>query len=467
MAAVAESPPAIGTAEATLERTPPGLPFRLQRAFARDQAEGLMLAAKVRIIAVTPILAWLLSNELPTPAEYWWQFASGAVFVPTSVLHYLAARHGGQRFRAVYAMFAVDLAILGVFFAYPNPFSVPPISAATSFNAAPFFWFLFFLIHASFSGNWRLVVWTGGWIMLVRGVQAVWVIGQPGTVTEADVSIATVADWLQAISNPDFVLVAGCIGELVGAASFTIATAFLVWRSHRILRRQVIAERARAQIARYVSTAVVDEVMAEGGRFVSARQAEVGVLFVDVVGFTRLAEKMTPDQTIRFLRQLHTRLAEAVFARGGAIDKFLGDGLMASFGVTAPAEHPGPTAAAETLAAGLEMVRTVEDWNTERARRGEPPVVIGVGIDYGVATVGDVGDERRLEFTVVGDIVNVASRVEELTRELETPLLATERALAAARSTADGAALADTFIPLGPQRIRGRSNPVAVFGRGA
>lgn len=445
------------------QKRPPALAFRLRRAFDRDQQEALELAAKVRVIALLPVLIWLLTFSASTGPEFWWLFASAAVFLPTSLLHFLAARNHDRHFIVTYALFAIDVAVLGFFLAFPNPFSTPTLTAAASLNAGPFFWFLFFLLNAAFSANWRLVIWTGSWVFIVRALQLLWVLSQPDTLTEAEYDVSTSSGWLTAIADPNFVFLTEGIGNLVGIASFTVATAFLVWRGRRTLERQIIAERARAQISRYVSSSVLDQVMAEEQQFASARQAVVGVLFVDVVGFTRLVESLPPNQTILFLRELHTRLAEAVFAHHGAIDKFLGDGLMASFGATSPSESPHP-AAANALAAGLDMVAAIDRWNREREAAGARPIRIGVGIDYGPATVGDVGDERRLEFTVVGDIVNVAARVEELTRSLATPILATGRTMTAARKTEDGTKLAARFESLGAQRIRGRRQPVTVFG---
>ncbi|MFV2091973.1 MAG: adenylate/guanylate cyclase domain-containing protein, partial [Hyphomicrobiales bacterium] len=407
----------------TLERTPPGLSSRLARAFAHDQSQALMLAAKVRGLAILPIVIWLSFQTMPNAAAYWWQITTAGIFLPLSLLHYFAARHGGQRFLAVYALFAVDTMVMGLFFATANPFVDVSVPAATAFALAPFFWFLFFLIHAAFSANWRLVVWTGGSIMVVRALQVVWIANRPGTKTDIEFPILSVQDRLAAAMDPNFLIVYDRIGDLIGVASFTIATAFLVWRSHQILERQVLAERARAQISRYVSTAVVDEVMAQGGRFIVPREADVGVLFVDVVGFTAMAEKFSPEQSINFLRQLHGRLAEAIFSHNGAIDKFLGDGLMATFGGSVPSSAKNAHAAVNALAAGIDMVSAIDDWNTERAASHEPRVDIGVGVDFGPAIIGDVGDNRRLEFTVVGDTVNVAARVEALTRSSETSML--------------------------------------------
>lgn len=446
-----------------IERRPPGLSVRLTRAFARDQSDALMLAAKVRMIALTPIVVWLLLQGLPTNLANTWQVANAAVFLPISILHFYAARHGSPLFRWVYALFALDVAVMGFFFATPNPFITPPLPHAAILDFAPFFWFFFFLIHAAFSSNWRLVVWTGGWIMGARACQIAWIATRPETTTEANYDIASLAGQTAALSDPNFLFVFARIGDLVGVASFTIAAAFLVWRSHQVLERQVLAERARAQISQYVPTAVVDEVLARPGNFVAPREADVGVLFVDTIGFTGMAETMTPIQSIEFLRQLHKRLADAVFAHNGAVDKFMGDGLMATFGATMPDSAAAQSAPADAVKAGTNMVLSIAALNQERRGLGLTDIVIGVGVDYGPVITGDVGNDRRLEFTVFGDTVNVAARIEEMTRAELAPMLISARAYVAACNVDRSDNLASNFVSLGQKEIRGRAGRIELY----
>src|SRR5690606_37992761 len=133
---------------------------------------------------------------------------------------------------------------------------------------------------------------------------------------------------------------------------------------------------------------------------------------------------------IAFLRGLHARLEAAVFEHEGTLDKFLGDGVMATFGTP----EPGPRDAVNALAAGRAMLATIADWNVERQAAGEPPVRLSIGIHYGEAVLGNIGTDRRLEFAVLGDVVNVASRLETLTRKLGCRLAASAELIAATRS---------------------------------
>lgn len=179
-----------------------------------------------------------------------------------------------------------------------------------------------------------------------------------------------------------------------------------------------------------------------------------------MVGFTRLAAEQPPEAVIRLLRDYHARMAQAVFEHGGTLDEYLGDGIMATFGTPRPS---GRDATNAVRAAG-EMVRLVAAWNAERADAGAPPVRIGVGVHYGPVVLGNVGDALQLKFAVVGDTVNVASRLQELTRTLSAAVVFSQDLLDAARAEGGlAAADLDGLVAEPPQPIRGREQAIAVW----
>jgi adenylate cyclase len=189
------------------------------------------------------------------------------------------------------------------------------------------------------------------------------------------------------------------------------------------------------------------------------RRQRLSILFVDIVGFTRLCERAPPERVVALLRGYHDRVGEAVFAHGGSIDKYIGDGLMATFGTPLPLPAPASSA----LNCALAIVAAVENWNEEREERGMEPIHIGIGLHVGEAIVGD-GNARRLEFAVIGDVVNVASRIEHLTRELRSPVAVSGALVAAARAEGTTAAEAIARLrPSGSQALRGRLDPIDVW----
>ena len=166
----------------------------------------------------------------------------------------------------------------------------------------------------------------------------------------------------------------------------------------------------RSKMERYHSPAVIDEIV-KG--VVSAdeseiRNAELSILFADISGFTTVSETKKPEEVAEFLSNFFGAAVESIFAYGGTLDKFIGDAVMAFFGAPIPQEDHADRA----VLSGLMMQRLVNDWNIERARTGLPEVRIRVGINSGPAVVGNVGTEKRVDYTVLGSAVNIASRLE-------------------------------------------------------
>jgi adenylate cyclase len=166
----------------------------------------------------------------------------------------------------------------------------------------------------------------------------------------------------------------------------------------------------RARMERYHSPAVVDEIV-RGSIAADEEQiriAEVSILFADISGFTTVSETKTPEEIAEFLSHFFSCAVESIFAYGGTLDKFIGDAVMAFFGAPIPQEDHADRA----VLAGLMMQRLVGEWNAEREKISLPPVLIRVGINSGPAVVGNVGTEKRVDYTVLGSAVNIASRLE-------------------------------------------------------
>jgi adenylate cyclase len=228
-------------------------------------------------------------------------------------------------------------------------------------------------------------------------------------------------------------------------------------------RRREAAERARSNLSRYFSPNVVEFLAAQDEPLGAVRRETVAVLFADIVGFTRMAESMPPEAVVAMLREFHTRMTAQIFASGGTVDKYIGDEIFAVFGVPTA----GPDDASNALMCADLMLGALEDWNLERARRGEAPLAIGIGLNYGPAVLGDVGSEQSMSFTVIGDTVNTAARLQALTRTLSVPLVVGDPLIAAVRRELSGPAakLADELQDLGEHVLRGRVGAVRIWSR--
>ncbi|MCL4747285.1 MAG: adenylate/guanylate cyclase domain-containing protein, partial [Burkholderiaceae bacterium] len=215
-----------------------------------------------------------------------------------------------------------------------------------------------------------------------------------------------------------------------------------------------IEGRARRAVAglfgEYVSPALVERMMRDPCRYASqaSENRELTIMFVDIRGFTRIAETMQPEALREYINTFLTAISEVVHRYGGTVDKYIGDAVMSFWG--APIEDPQH--ADHAVAAALSMLDEVQRLNLDFEARGLPLIRIGVGVNTGVVRVGDMGSKLRRAYTVIGDAVNLASRLEGLTKEFDAPIIVGETTMTQARNHG--------FTELGRARVNGRHEPV-------
>jgi adenylate cyclase len=184
----------------------------------------------------------------------------------------------------------------------------------------------------------------------------------------------------------------------------------------------------------------------------AGERREVAVLFTDIRGFTPLAARLTPDATAQLLTEYFSEMAECVFQHGGTLDKFIGDAVMAQWG--APERAPEGDEADRALEAALAMLERLARLNQRWQKQGRPVLEVGVGLNYGEVFAGTLGSERRLEYTVIGDVVNTASRLCELAQGGE--ILLTPAFQAALQRP-------HTVVPRASVAIPGLNEPVSIL----
>src|SRR6266568_240252 len=261
--------------------------------------------------------------------------------------------------------------------------------------------------------------------------------------TEAGVHGALYADRLDPFSafKPDDL-------ELISAVAAQTAIAVENVRAHERLAREEVA---RANYCRFLPEYVVTQMLENPDSFkLGGVTQTITVLFADIRGFTRISEHAAPEKIVGLLNRYFSAMTDIIFAHGGTLDKYLGDGIMVLFG--APTVTPND--AANALSTAVAMQRRLIGINLELSEEGFPEIGIGIGLHTGEVTVGYIGSERRSEYTAIGDTVNTASRLESNAKGGQ--ILVSEATAKAAHSRY-------TLTPREPISVKNREQPVPLF----
>jgi adenylate cyclase len=211
-------------------------------------------------------------------------------------------------------------------------------------------------------------------------------------------------------------------------------------------------KRIRSTMARYMSPEVAEQLLAAGETVLGGKDQKVSVMFSDVRNFTSLSEALGARETVSMLNEYFERMVDVVLSHRGVLDKFIGDAVMALFGVPFNGAHD----ADDAVRVANAMFGALGELNRERRRAGKAPLDIGVGIATGIVVVGNIGSTRRMEYTAIGDPVNLASRLESATKYYGAKVLISESTRAELLHTA-------RLREIDRLRVQGKREPVAIY----
>jgi len=209
----------------------------------------------------------------------------------------------------------------------------------------------------------------------------------------------------------------------------------------------------KTSFSKYVSQYVLDQILSEHAALkLQGERKKITVLFSDIRHFTQLSEDLSPESVVAILNEYFEVMLKVIFKYRGTLDKFLGDGLMVEFG--APLEDTEQEIHA--VQCGIEMLKELKTLNDRFRSENRPPLDIGVGIHTGYAILGNIGSETRLEYTAIGDTVNVASRLQEATKTFKKPMLVSQETFSALENRFPG-------TPLGSVHLPGRTKEISIY----
>ncbi len=391
---------------------PGELPERVREAIRQQQERSEIIIGWAELVLVGLLALAYETTSMPqgvVQEDYSFETQVFIVYGAFSVARLFLAYRRLLAEWLLYLSVIADVALLmGLIYSFHYKYAQP----AVFYLKAPtlFYVFLFIALRA-LRFEARFVVATGiaaiaGWIGLI--LYALGGRGGPPNLTDDFVEYMT--------SNA--LLIHAEADKLLAVLLTTVVLAIAISRARHLLIRSVSEGAAARDLSRFFDPGVAARIRS-AAMAIKAGEGElrdVAILTVDLRGFTRLSTELKPDDVMKVLQDYQGRICPQIVRNGGSIDKFLGDGILASFGAVAPS----PTAAADALRAADAVLEAADRWAAERRGAGLPPLSIGLAVSSGRVVFGAVGDAERLEFTVIGDAVNFTAKLEKHNKDEKT-----------------------------------------------
>jgi adenylate cyclase len=425
---------------------PMRVPKRVQDAITRQQDDAEILVGWVQVLAIVTFgaLYSLTPKAFPPNVPFEpvpWALAFYSLF--TILRLWLAYRRALTRpFLALSVV--VDVAVLMVtIWSFHIQYGQP----AALYVKAPTLLYVFILIALR-------TLRFEPWLVLLAGFSAAtgWLVLVAYAIYGDPQGMMITRDYVAYMTSFK-ILIGAEFDKIISIAMVTLILAVAIVRARKLLLVAASERLAAAELSRFFDPEVAAQITTSetGVRPGEAVSRDAAIVMVDLRGFTRLAGQLDPNAVVRLLEEYQVRVVRAVRAHGGNIDKYLGDGILVSFG----AAQPSARAAADALRAIEGLLAALDSWNRERGDAGLPPLGFGAAMAVGPVLFGAVGSEDRLEYTVIGDAVNLTAKLEKATKDERVRALTTLDAFERAR--------AEGYESAGETPVR-RQRPVAGVG---
>jgi adenylate cyclase len=397
---------------------------RIRAAITEEQRKGEILVGWVQavVVVIWAVLYAISRKTFPSDAAFEpvpWTLAFYGVFLASRLALIYFGRVNDW---FVATSIIVDMAVLMVLiWSFHIQYRQPP----AFYLKAPtlLYVFIFIALRAlRFEARWVLLAGASaavGWIMLIA--YAVWFQWDANPITHNYVQYMTSSS----------ILVGAEIDKIISILIVSVILAVVLNRAQGLMHRAAVDHATALDLARFVSNDVADAISGSETSL-EPGQGEIrpaAALFVDLRGFTTMAQKLAPVELMRLLGEYQGRVVPLIQKHGGSIDKFMGDGILASFG----AVHRSQTYAADAISAIVAIVHALEDWRQQRRADNLPAPDFSIGVASGEVLFGIVGDKTRLEYTVIGSAVNIAAKLEKHTRVERVTALADAETLSRAK----------------------------------
>lgn len=380
------------------------LPDRVQHVIEAQQVESERLIGWAQLVvgitwaalyAVAPKTFSADETFAPVP------FAL-ALYIGFTVLRVLLLRRGYVRNWFLSLSVVADMALLmGLIWSFHLQYAQP----AAFYLKAPTLLYVFIFIAL------RALRFSPSYVLLAGGVAACgWLAMVYYAMLDATDGMGVTRNYIEYMTASK-VLLGAEFDKVITILLTTLILAVAIVRARKLLVASVVEGAAHTDLSRFFSPQVAEQITG-AERMIQPGEGEMrdaAVLICDIRSFTPLAMRSEPNALMRLLADYQSRMVAVIQRHGGTVDKFLGDGILATFG----AALPTGTYAADALTAVAEMRRVAADWRAERAAAGQPPLDIGFAVAAGPVLFGAVGGTDRLEFTVIGDAVNLAAKLED------------------------------------------------------